>query len=642
MRALDRRLSVKLAAAIIGVAAAVLAAAGSLSLWLFIDAQMAAVAALQQLQAETAAASILHFVDDLESHLRWLIAPSWAGSDAEDRRVDALRALRELPAVGTLWLVDPQGREQLRVSRLGPDTAGPGADLSRTSAYAIARRQGRHVGPVYFQDGSEPYMTLHVSGTSPRQGSVVAEVNLKLIGDVVTTLRIGETGRAFVLDARGELISHPDISLVLRRPDARALPQVRAALQAPPSVRGGALVAGRDFAGREILSASATPPRLGWTVVTELPRAEALAPVHASVRLWLAVLLCGFVAAVVCGALIARNIVRPIETLTAGAIRIGSGALDHRIAITGSNEFAQLGERFNEMAGRLQAERAQLEEKVRARTRELARANEAKSRFLASASHDLRQPLHALSLFVDELRAGPTEARRMRLNDHLAAALDGLNGMFDAILDTSEIEAGAVRPSLSRFPLAPLLDTAREIFSSAAEDQGAAVGDRRQRCLGGERPAAVAAHAAQPAIECGPLHGPWPRRRALHAGRRPPGDHRLRHRAGHSGGLAVRDLRRVLPRADRGPERGTRAGARAVHRRGLRQAAEPSPAVALAAGLRVPLRDPRSDRAGGGCGGRALTRRLQVMSGSCQPYPEMVAAASVRFRTSSARISDVT
>jgi signal transduction histidine kinase len=169
---------------------------------------------------------------------------------------------------------------------------------------------------------------------------------------------------------------------------------------------------------------------------------------------------------------IRQSMVRPIKTLTSGAARIGSGELDHRIAVSGADELAQLGERFNDMAENLQAERATLEEKVVLRTQELAQANQAKSRFLASASHDLRQPLHALSLFVDELRSRPTEERRSRLNDNLADGVVKLNGMFDAILDTSKIEAGAIKPSLSRFPIALLLQTLQTIFISPAETKG--------------------------------------------------------------------------------------------------------------------------------------------------------------------------
>ena len=472
IRRLGRRLSIKVAAAIAGIAALVLVCAGGMSLWLILGAQMRTVTALHQLQAATAAERILRFVDELEAHLRWLIAPSWSSTNEDDRRIDALRTLRALAPVSTLRLLDPQGREQLRVSRLGPDVAASGADFGRTDAYLAARQQGRHVGPVYFQDGSEPYVTIHLGSSSTRQGSVVADVNLKLIWDIVAASRIGEAGRMLLVDDAGRLISHPDISLVLRRADVSALPQVRAALTAASPGERESLVAGRDLDGQKILSAHARLPSLGWNVVTELPRAEVLSPVYASIRLSLIALLGGLVAAVVCGVLIARHMIRPIETLTAGAARIGAGALDHRIAIAGSNEFAELGERFNEMASSLQAERATLEEKVAQRTQELARANQAKSRFLASASHDLRQPLHALSLFVDELHANPTKERRARLNDKLVEAVGSLNGMFDAILDTSKIEADAIRPALSRFPIAPLCDALRVLFAPAAAAKG--------------------------------------------------------------------------------------------------------------------------------------------------------------------------
>lgn len=471
-QAARRHLSVKVAAAIVGVAASVLIVAGGLGLWLFVGTQMKTISALHQLQAATAAAGILRFVDDLEGHLRWLIAPSWTSSNVDDRRVDALRTLRALPAVSTLRLLDPQGREQLRVSRLGPDIAGSGADLSQTEAYATARQQGRHVGAVYFQDGSEPYVTIHVGGISVRQGSVVADVNLKLIWDMVAAIRIGQAGRAFLTDSQGRLISHPDISLVLRRAEISSLEHVRAALESSSSSNDNSLVAGRDLGGRDILSAHALVPSLGWSVITELPRAEALAPVYTSIRLSIVSLLFGLAAAAVCGILIARSMIRPIKALTSGAAKIGSGELGHRIDISGSDEFTQQAQRFNEMAESLQAEQATLEQKVRLRTEELARANQAKSRFLATASHDLRQPLHALSLFVDELQSGPTEERRARLHDNLADAVGRLNAMFDAILDTSKIEAGAIRPSLLHFPLTPLLGAMRKTFASAAEAKG--------------------------------------------------------------------------------------------------------------------------------------------------------------------------
>jgi two-component system, NtrC family, sensor kinase len=72
-------------------------------------------------------------------------------------------------------------------------------------------------------------MTLAMAQTGPNAGVTVAEVNLKLIWDVITALKIGELAYAYVVDREGRPIAHPDISLVLRNTELSALPQVMAA-----------------------------------------------------------------------------------------------------------------------------------------------------------------------------------------------------------------------------------------------------------------------------------------------------------------------------------------------------------------------------------------------------------------------------
>jgi hypothetical protein len=122
---------------------------------------------------------------------------------------------------------------------------------------------------------SEPYMTLSLAGTRRDAGVSIAEVNLKLIWDIVTRMKVGEHGVAYVLDAQGRVIVHPDISLVQR--DFSSLTQVQVA-RAPGSgpVTGTVQVA-RDINGREVLAtyAPVASPNLGWLVLVELPVEEA-------------------------------------------------------------------------------------------------------------------------------------------------------------------------------------------------------------------------------------------------------------------------------------------------------------------------------------------------------------------------------
>src|SRR5262249_17927281 len=102
----------------------------------------------------------------------------------------------------------------------------------------------------YFRKESEPYMTIAIAGRGDEAGVTVSEVNLKFIWDVVSQIKVGQAGHAYVVDARGLLIAHPDISLVLQKTELAGLPQIQAAAPgpgrpAPPPGPGGAGRTGR-------------------------------------------------------------------------------------------------------------------------------------------------------------------------------------------------------------------------------------------------------------------------------------------------------------------------------------------------------------------------------------------------------------
>ena len=174
------------------------------------------------------------------------------GGSLENRRFDALRLLRQVPAITELAQVDSTGKERLRVSRLAMDVVNSGVDLSKEPKFLVRWRSSRspprskvYYGPVYFRRESEPYMTLSLAGTRKDAGVSIAEVNLKLIWDVVSQIKVGERGHAYVVGAQGRLIAHPDISLVLRNTDMSKLAQVQAAragaMDGAPDALQGAL-----------------------------------------------------------------------------------------------------------------------------------------------------------------------------------------------------------------------------------------------------------------------------------------------------------------------------------------------------------------------------------------------------------------
>ena len=230
-RGVRGRLFRKYVGLFVAVVCVALFANGLFEIWFSYQEHKTALIRIQREQAEAAAAKIGQFVKEIEGQLGWTVQLPWSASTLEQRRFDALRLLRQVPAITELSQLDSTGKEQLRVSRLAMDVVGSGLDLSKDPKFAETVAKKVYYGPVYFRRESEPYMTLAVAGTRRDAGVSVAEVNLKLIWDVISQIKVGQRGHAYVVGSQGRLIAHPDISLVLRNTDLSGLPQVQAAQQ---------------------------------------------------------------------------------------------------------------------------------------------------------------------------------------------------------------------------------------------------------------------------------------------------------------------------------------------------------------------------------------------------------------------------
>ncbi|WMT79680.1 MASE1 domain-containing protein [Bradyrhizobium sp. Ash2021] len=129
--------------------------------------------------------------------------------------------------------------------------------------------------------------------------------------------------------------------------------------------------------------------------------------------------------------------------------------------------------------GSLRRAQIGLERKVAERTRELELANAAKSRFLAMASHDLRQPLHALGLFVAQLRTPLKPGERTKTIERIDATRKEMDEMFNSLLDISRLDAGVLTPKITEFPIARLLQKIETRFDQATREKGLRLRVRR-------------------------------------------------------------------------------------------------------------------------------------------------------------------
>ena len=450
---------------------AVLLAGGASDLYFSYYETRDATVALHREKAAAAAIRIEQFIREIEQHVGWTNLLPRVADPLAQRYVEFIKLLRQAPAITDAVWLDARGREQLRVSRLAMDRVRSGIDFSLTPAYQERSTQAPYRGPVYFREGTEPYMTLAVAAG---EGVTLVEVNLKFVWDVITNIHFGKTGHAYVVDGQGQLISHPDISLVLKKTDLSSLPQVQRARAAVLGSETASEIGGeaRDTAGRAALAAHASIVPLGWIVFVEQDAQEAFAPLYASMLRTVLLALLGLVLAVGASAVLARRMVKPIQALQEGAARIGAGELDHRIEIRTGDELETLAEEFDRMAARLRESYSGLEQKVAERTEELVAANRAKSRFLAAASHDLRQPMHALGLFVTQLNNRIKDPENRHLTGRIEAAVSALQGLLDALLDVSRLDAGVVTANLTDFRVNTLLERIETAFAPDATDRG--------------------------------------------------------------------------------------------------------------------------------------------------------------------------
>lgn len=178
----------------------------------------------------------------------------------------------------------------------------------------------------------------------------------------------------------------------------------------------------------------------------------------------------------------------PLHSLTQTVGRISQGDLGERVLEDSPGEIGQLQQGINRMANRLEENQRIQEQRIQEATAELRAqktqaesATLAKSRFLAAASHDLRQPLHALSLLVEALQERVPEGEAKRLAEHIESSASTMGSLLNALLDLSRLDAGVVEARPECFPLDRVLENVERQFAPVAAVKGLRLAVSRTR-----------------------------------------------------------------------------------------------------------------------------------------------------------------
>jgi len=452
---------------ILALVSGALIVSGAIGVYFSYEENKAALASLQREKAVAAAARIEAFISEIERQLSFAALPQLGPPAGEQRRIEFLKLLRLVQAVTDVAYIDGKGRERLAESRLKMSVAESGEDRSKEPAFVNAHKDKTWYGPVTFRKETEPYMQIAV-----RAGDAVtvADVNLKFIWDVITRIKVGEKGKAYVIDATGHLVADPDIGLVLRKTDLSPLAHVQAALAGGEDLEPAMLA--RDRAGNEVLTAFAPIAPLGWQVFVEQPVTEVYVTLDASILRTALLLLAGFIISALAALALARRMVSPIRTLQEGAQRIGAGELEQKIDVRTGDELEALAGQFNDMTTELRRSYAELEQKVEERTAQLAVANRHKTEFLANMSHELRTPLNAIIGFSEALREkmfGELNAKQEEYLNDIHDSGRHLLSLINDILDLSKIEAGRMDLDVQSFAAPPALEAALALVRERAQ-----------------------------------------------------------------------------------------------------------------------------------------------------------------------------
>jgi signal transduction histidine kinase len=415
------------------------------------------IALLEREAAAVAALKIERFVQEIVTAIKSSTKSRevMQSKVSPEYRFELKRLLYLAPAITEAVALDIDGAKQAQVSRAGAVSQDARSDFAASSGFQRALQGKPDYGPVYFVQNSEPYMTIafpieQFAGTVI--GVLQAEVNLKHVWDIVSNIKAGEAGYAYVVSRSGDLIAHRDNSLVLRRQNLGHLTQVKGAFEFVSGAPRPRVTVASNLEGKRVISANAFIPSLQWLVIIERPAEEAYTPLYASMLRTSALLLVGFTMAVLASLFVGRRVVRPLEALRRGVERIGKGDLNHRLALKTGDEIEILADEFNEMAGHLREAYTGLERKVVERTQALTIANEKlgeasrlKSQFLANVNHELRTPVSAIIGYARlVLRATDGKIAQLQtenLKDLLRNAERLLN-QIDSLLEFSKIEAG--------------------------------------------------------------------------------------------------------------------------------------------------------------------------------------------------------
>jgi len=292
-----------------------------------------------------------------------------------------LRVLRnyvlEFPEFSEIALFDADGTRRLS-SRATP------SELRLPHAAAVS--EGLLVTAPRLDEDSLPSADIAVPFVTASGGRlwIVAGISLESLWRAVDSIHVGQRGYAAVIDGSGRVVAHGDPDKKRMIASGESPTTAEQALMETVEENGPPRLHTLRSPGGDLVAVGAKIQNPPWTVIIEQPRTEALAVALRLERQLTAAISIALLATVVAGSWWGRSFIRRIFALTTATEALAAGRMDARVTLTGTDEIAQLGTRFNAMANRL----VELQEEIRKQERQAMFG-----RIAAGLVHDLSHPI---------------------------------------------------------------------------------------------------------------------------------------------------------------------------------------------------------------------------------------------------------
>ena len=269
-----------------------------------------------------------------------------------------------------LWVQNPALLEVVRLNKQAEviaDEAQGTAVLShlfttsQSNWFRAAQGGKNYLGEMQVAADQEPYLIIALPVTQQgkeQQGVVAARLRMNLLWEVVRQTHFGESGIAYVINRRGQIVAHPDTKIVLAQTRLSADSLLMNALTNDTKTWQGRYP---NLQGNEVLGVVAQIADTDWLIVTELPISEAFSTLRLAAILFIVgAILTEALALAASMYLLDKAVIRPLRTLRRGAVRVGQGDLSRKLPVRRSDEIGYVTQAFNDMVRQLKTREIEL------------------------------------------------------------------------------------------------------------------------------------------------------------------------------------------------------------------------------------------------------------------------------------------